>query len=364
MKPRAVLFSPSLTALSGVSTHVNMLLRSDLGKDFELLHFQVGSEGRRETRLQKFARFIASPFYLVFFLFRYRPDIVHLNTSMDRKAYWRDMVYLFVSKLLRRRVVNQIHGGPFPRDFFSGNAPLTWVLRQVLLLSDTVTVLSRSEFAAYRSFDTRINVHLIPNAIDPAGIIDYPREINRERPLRLVYIGRLVAAKGLFDTIEALRIVRSQGRRFLLSIAGGGPDETRLREAVQQSGLADCVVFLGRVFDQEKNRLWLGSDVFMFPSHFEGLPYALLEAMAAGCVPVTTPIAAIPDVMQHNVHGLFVSAKDPQAIAQAIIHLDDKREELAKMAVSCRERIVGHYTVVRLAADFGKIYHDLMERKD
>lgn len=357
-KPRVVLFGPSLTAVSGVSTHVNMLIASDLARSFDLMHFQVGSEGRHETRLQKLVRFLISPFHLTLFLIRYRPAIVHMNTSLDQKAYWRDLVYLLVAKLLGRRVVNQIHGGPFPRDFFPDNVLLTWILKRMLLLSDAVTVLSSSELIAYQAFDNRINVHLVPNAINPAGLIDHPRMLNRDGPLRLVYVGRLVSAKGLFDAIDALHLLSKQGRIFTFVIAGGGADEARLQQTVRQSGLAHCVRFLGGVFNEAKKRLWLDSDVFVFPSYFEGLPYSLLESMAAGCVPITTRVAAIPDVIQDGIQGLFVPIKDAQALASAIARLDDDREQLVKMAGNCRKRIAEQYTVNRLAADFEAIYRN------
>ncbi|MHB1516458.1 MAG: glycosyltransferase family 4 protein, partial [Acidiferrobacteraceae bacterium] len=117
------------------------------------------------------------------------------------------------------------------------------------------------------------------------------------------------------------------------------------------------VMFLGKVFGEAKNRLWLDSDVFVFPTYNpEGLPYALLEAMAAGCVPVICPVAAIPDVMQDGVHGLFVPPKDPEALARALIFLDRQRDELARMARAARERISQYYLIDRLVRDLMGIY--------
>ena len=84
---RVVVFGPALDTLSGVSTHVRVLLASDLPRDYKLLHFQVGSEGRRENAAQKLLRFIVSPFHLAFFLLRTRARVVHLNASLDPKGY-------------------------------------------------------------------------------------------------------------------------------------------------------------------------------------------------------------------------------------------------------------------------------------
>lgn len=359
-RQRVVLFGPSLDALSGVTTHVRMLLGSDLARAYELVHFQVGREGRHENALQRLLRFALSPLQLALLLLRSGAAAVHLNASLDPKGYWRDLVYWSIARLLGRRVVNQVHGGALPQDFFRGNALLTWVLRRFLVSSDVVTVLSSVELAAYRAFDARINVHLVPNAVDPRGLADQARQYNLREPLRLVYVGRLVREKGLFEAVAALSELRRAGRSFTLSIAGTGADEVALKAAVAAAGLADRVRFLGRVVADEKCRLWLASDVFLFPSYMEGLPYALLEAMAAGCVPVTTAVAAIPDVMRDRVQGLFVPVKDAGAIAAAVAALDDDRDLLMRLALAGRQRVLERYTVARLADDFRNLYQDCL----
>ena len=355
-KHKVVLFSPSLDAISGVSTHVRMLFASDLPRDFELLHFQVGSEGRPENALQKLMRLVLSPLHLALFLLRTGAEVVHLNASLDPKGYWRDLAYAIVARLLGRRVVSQIHGGPTPQDFFRGSALLTWILRRFLVSSDAVTVLSSAELAAYRAFDARIKVRLIPNAIDPGGLADQARSYNNGWPLKLVYVGRLVRTKGLFEILEALAELKRAGRKFGLRVAGEGPDRYELMAASRKSGLDDRVRFLGSVLGAEKCRLWLDSDVFVLPSYVEGLPYSLLEAMAAGCVPITTSLAAIPDVMRHGEHGLFVPMKDPHALARALAALDDDRESMVRMAMAARRRVLGRYTAERLADDFRELY--------
>jgi len=357
-KRKIVLFSPSLNAVSGVSTHVRILCASDLAREYDLLHFQVGSEGRRENALQKLMRFTLSPLHLALFLLRTGAQVVHMNASLDPKSYWRDLVYSIVARLLGRRVVNQIHGGAMPQDFFRGNACLTWILRRFLVSSDVVAVLSSGALTAYRAFDSRIKVHLVPNAIDPAGLADQMRSYNTDRPLKLVYVGRLVRSKGLFEIIEALMELKRAGREFRFSMAGLGQDQGELMAALERAGLGDSVQFLGGVFAAEKRRLWLESDLFVFPSfHMEGLPYSLLEAMAAGCVPITTPVAAIPDVMRDGEHGLFVPAKDAGALAIAVAALDDDRERLIRLAKAARRRVLERYTVARLAEDFRELYN-------
>ncbi|HEX5127675.1 MAG TPA: glycosyltransferase family 4 protein [Rhodocyclaceae bacterium] len=356
---KVVLFSPSLDAVSGVSTHANMLFGSDLARQFELLHFQVGSEGRNEGKLRKLMRFVLSPLQLAGFLAKNQPQIVHINTSMDRKAFWRDIVYLIVARLMGCRVVNEFHSGFGPRHLFRNSLPL-WLLRRFLLASHCVAVLSNETLRLHKEFDSRIRVVLVPNAIDAVSLLDAPRQINRDDPLRLVFVGRLVRTKGLFEMIEALALLKAERIPFCFKIAGSGADEAALRSLIAEYGLEQEVVLLGPLFGEAKNKLWLDSDVLVFPSHFEGLPYSILEAMAAGCVPVATAVGGIPDVMRDGEHGLFVALRDPVSVAGAIRRLAQDREELQRISQAGRSRIADQYTADRLAERFGQIYQSIL----
>lgn len=91
---------------------------------------------------------------------------------------------------------------------------------------------------------------------------------------------------------------------------------------------------------------------------------ALLEAMAAGAVPITTRVGAIPDVMQDGVHGLFIEDRNPVALARAIVKLDDDRMLLSRMAQAGRMRVLEYYTLARMANDFGRVYETLLGLDD
>lgn len=362
VRPKVAILSPSLAAVSGVSTHANLLLSSNLLNEYDLLHFQVGSEGRTESILKKIIRLVISPLALARFIVAQRVDIVHINTSMDNKAYWRDFVYIAVSKLMRVKVVNQIHGGPMPQEFFGNSSLFTWLLRRFLLASDAVSVLSRDEYRAYTFFVPEVLIAHIPNAIDPAQLLGAIAKVDSSLPLRLIYIGRLVREKGLFEVLDAIALLRQSGRRLSLDVAGGGVEKEALCARVSALGLDDIVHFHGPVYGKEKNRLWREADVFVFPTYIEGLPYSLLEAMAAGTPPITCPVAAIPDVMQDGVHGFFVPPRDARAVADAIAILDSDRMLLDKMARAGRTRVVEAYTLERLAKDFSGLYKAVLAR--
>jgi glycosyltransferase involved in cell wall biosynthesis len=358
---KVVLLGPALSAVSGVSTHLNMLLASDLAWRFRLSHFQVGAEGRHEGRARRLARLLLSPLQLAGYLLRHRPAIVHLNTSMDAKAYWRDLIYLLIAKALGCKVVYQVHGGALPERFFARSVFLSWLLRLALRMPDSVIVLSREELAAYRRFVPGLPVYLVPNAIDPRGLGDVERCFNTDAPLRLVYVGRLARAKGIFDIVEAAALLKSGGLEFRLSIAGDGPDRDELAALIVARGVSDRVVLLGPVFGLEKNHLWCASDLFLFPTfHAEGLPYAVLEAMAAACVLIVSPVAAIADVVKDAVSGVFVPAKSPMHLAEAVRRIDQERLLLRALGTAGRDVVLRGYTLPTLSDSMAAVYAALV----
>ncbi|HEX5393413.1 MAG TPA: glycosyltransferase family 4 protein [Rhodocyclaceae bacterium] len=352
-----LILGPSLSAISGVSTHLNQLLKSCLSQDFLLEHFQVGSEGRKEGRYGRIARYVLSPLHLGWRLLR-GSAVVHINTSLN-KAFWRDLAYLLVAKLFGAPVLYQVHGGALPQDF----APTrwgAWLLQRVLHLPDTIVVLARIELDAYMKFVPGQRVLALPNGVDcspRARVARMPTPASM--PLRLLYLGRLDRAKGLYEAVCGFWLARRRGVPARLTIAGEGPENESLRTLVRRLKLDDEVSFTGPVFGDDKEALFSTSDVLLLPSYAEGLPYALLEAMAAGVPPIATPVGAIPDVIQDGVHGCLVPLRRAKPIAHSITQLAEHRDQLAAMSNACRRRIVARYSSERVAEDFGRLYGEM-----
>jgi len=341
-RPTVLVCGPSLAALSGVVTHVSLLLASRLAERYSLVHFQIGSEGRKESASERIARFFTGPFSLAHAIFRTQADIVHINTSLNAKAWWRDLLLMLGAKACGARVVLQKHGGQLEK--FAGNAFFTAFLKLVLKVPDAIVVLSQAELKAWQTFLPGQRIAALPNGIDPRPYLG--RKSAPGADLRLVYIGRLAAGKGLDEAIEAVADLPVR-----LTIAGSGPEETRLKARA-----CDRVTFAGPVHGEAKVELLRNSDVLLLPSYSEGLPYSLLEAMAAGAVPVVTPVGAIPDVVIEGVHGRFVPVRDAKAIRQAIHELNANRSLLERMSQACRRRVSAAYSLERLADDFDRLY--------
>jgi glycosyltransferase involved in cell wall biosynthesis len=361
-RPVVLLLAPHRSGVSGVCTHLNQLLDSALGADFELVHFQVGSEGRHEGFLGRWLRLAVSPFTLFATILFRQVSVVHVNTSMNARAYWRDLLYVAIAKLLRARVLYQVHGGKLPHEFAGRSRRFTQFVRWTLHLPDVIVLLAQVELDAYRIFIPDQHLVALPNAIDCRPFAQVPTVRSRvEYPLRLVYIGQIAREKGLYETFQGLRLATELGVDARLTVSGEGAEQDRLRRYAQALGIASRVAFIPPVTGAEKVRLLSTADALMMPSYSEGLPYSLLEAMAAGVPVIATPVGAIPDVVTHGIHGLIVPPRDGKAITEALVRLAGDREQLSWMSRACRKRVRAAFAIERLAQQFAVHYAALAD---
>ncbi len=175
-------------------------------------------------------------------------------------------------------------------------------------------------------------------------------------PLRLLYVGRMSEGKGIFDLPAIDRALAERGVGVTWTLHGGGPDTAALRgrwpagSRVRWSGLAPMHQVLA---------LYQEHDVLVMPSRAEGLPVALLEAMAAGIVPVVSDLASgIPEVVTPEVNGWRAPVGDVAAFAAAIQALARDRARLEEMSRAARRTVVERFDICARAGD----YHALFAR--
>ena len=163
--------------------------------------------------------------------------------------------------------------------------------------------------------------------------------------LKAVCIGRLVPAKGHRTLLEALLLLQDQAMPIQLTLIGGGPEMKRLQQFVQTHRLAECVTFTQALSHDEALAYLRGADLFVLASFAEGIPVALMEAMALGIPCVSTFIAGIPELIHDGVEGLLVPAGNAQALAEALLIVARERSRRMLMGEAARRKIIEQYNL-------------------
>jgi glycosyltransferase involved in cell wall biosynthesis len=356
---RIVLTAPDATAASGISTHVNQLMHSNLQEAFRLGRFRCGGQGLSESRVQRLYRRALTPLAWVK---RLRDDewpIVHINTALDRKALARDALLLMLARVMGCPVIWQVHGGMAPSAYCRRDAT-AGMLRSFLRLADRVVVISRADEVEYRPFVASERLVRIVNAVDTMEYDSIERRTHTNGPLTVAYLGRLIAAKGVLDVVDAMVAVRSEGVPVLLKIAGTGLAAVEVLQRIRHHGLQEHVQLLGPLTEAPKLRLLAESDLFALPTyHRERMPYALLEAMAAGVVPITCAAGDIDELVVPGQHGFIVEPRRPDLIARSILSVAGDRSCLAALSRACRARVQERYGIVRMETQFAELYRSL-----
>ncbi|HLF03709.1 MAG TPA: glycosyltransferase [Dehalococcoidia bacterium] len=174
----------------------------------------------------------------------------------------------------------------------------------------------------------------------------------------LLNVGRLVPAKGQRYLLQAMPQVLARFPQARLLIAGEGPLRGALETLVQELGIAPQVNLLGRRSDVRD--LLALSDIFVFPSVFEGLGASLVEAAGMGKPCIASRVGPIPEVVEEGKSGMLVPSRSPQALAQAIIELAGDRERAAAMGRRGREIAQDKFRIAPAIQQLEALYRQLL----
>jgi glycosyltransferase involved in cell wall biosynthesis len=219
------------------------------------------------------------------------------------------------------------------RDFLQLQEPWALPFLQAVRKSDRVTVTGAkmAEGLAKRGVDPH-GIHVLPHSVD----IERFRPLPIEKRFDVVSVGQLIRRKRMDVLIEATRLLALRGLRLRVGILGKGPEEAALRAQIARAGLADQIELLPYRNDVEN--LLAEAQAFVLASEWEGVPFALMEAMATGLVPVVTNVGTISDWVTHGKNGLLVPVGDAQALARSFERLfGPQSEDLPRLAQTVRD---------------------------
>lgn len=203
------------------------------------------------------------------------------------------------------------------------------------------------------------HTRVIPNAIDIAPFLRHDRVTVDDSPLRVLSLGRIIDRdKGVFWLPKIMD--QLSGQPVHLTVAGDGPDLTELNRRCAHLG--ERVRFLGRIPPEQVPQVLAEHDVFVFSSRFEGLPLSLVEAMAAGCVPVASRIKGVTDfVVRDGQDGLLFDIGDTRVAAQHIARLAADRAMLGRLSAEARQNVSGRFELAAMAGNYFEVVREVAE---
>lgn len=342
-KTRIALLGPWKWTKGGVTTFMTNVVDSPLAGSYEFLRFNTarppkpnvtdnygyaaiwrGGVGRLFVggiiTLMHLALF---PFWLV----ARRPSLVQVQSS-DFHTFWESAFYVVVCRVLRVPVVERL-GGAFDNFYSVSSARGQALIRRVLAWPDGLIVQS----AYWRELVARLGrsdgVHVVPNWVADGLVVPAARTANAT-PICLFGAGSEAARKGLDEVVEAAAVLKAESANVRIRIVAANE---KLGRRIAETNVADIVELEGYVDRDRMIQEMRSADIFLLPSHAEGFPNALLEAMATGIAAIVTPVGAIPEIVSGGA-ALVVAVGDKDGLAQEISKLS--RSEKLRATIGAR----------------------------
>ena len=200
-----------------------------------------------------------------------------------------------------------------------------------------------------------------PSAADVSGL--KARLGVADHELVILSVGRLSKEKAHADLIDAFTITCAQHPELKckLMIVGAGPERARLEARAQASPSNQQIVFVGQV--RNAQLFYHIADVFALPSHSEGSPNVLLEAMAAGVPIVATAVGGVPEMIQHEASALLVAPQTPAAMARAIHQILNDHILAQRLVANASHLLISKHAPDQYARSLLSLYHDVIEAR-
>jgi len=350
-------------------------LRKKLIQEKDLEVFVVDTSDKRDD-LTNLGRFdfanvyagLRSLFKLIYYLIFVRPDVVYIPISQNHWAYFRDGLFILISSVFKAKILIHLHGSYFLKFYEESS----WLYQKFIDLTmkrvDGAIVLGEKLKYIFEKWLSTDKIFVLPNFIEWEFNEDKIRSTkNDESVVRITYLGNLHESKGIFDLLEAIKIVKKSTRtKFIVNIAGKLRDDPvtglSLREHEIRFGnylkeLGDVANYIGEIKEEkDKFELLKNTDIFVFPSWNEGQPLVILEAMSCGCPVISTKdVGVIDETVIDGVNGLLVEKRNIRQLADAILKLVNNRDLRISFGMNSLKRFGEFYTIERHIYEFRKI---------
>lgn len=353
---KILITAPSLDEnenVSGISTLVREIVAH--GKS-DFFHFVAGRKDSEKAGAGWMLKQFALPFNFLQKIRREKPDLVHINTAFVPLSIMRDAALTFAARAAGVPVLLHPNGGRYLIEDFE-NKFLETVAAKMLRRANKVLVLSEFEKENLARRWQNLNIGILPNAISTDQIPSVEK-ISAEKTI--LFFGRIHESKGLQEIVKACETLKTENLKFNFRCFGTGPEKDFF-VAEMRKVLGEKFHYGGVVAGREKWRELGASDIFLLPSRYgEGLPLAMLEAMAAGCVPVVADVASVRAVIRDGENGFMVEPYNAAQTAERLKLLLSGKADWQNLREAARRTVRENFSIGDYVEKLEKLYAEII----
>jgi glycosyltransferase involved in cell wall biosynthesis len=286
-------------------------------------------------------------------LLKHKPSIVHIAAT-SHFVFWEDSYYLLVSKIFKKKIF--IHYlGSFDIFYYSVGNFQKCIIKYILKKSDRIGVLSLKVKKIICSFFDSNKIILLPSSID-YSLFTNNKVFNlpNDNYIKILFLGGFDSyKKGIIDVIKAMPKILKKNKNVLFIISSSKKLNIDIKNG------SENVLLLDWIDPEDKIPLYNSSDIFLLPSYDEGLPYSMIEAMAAGLPIIASNVGGIPEVIKENENGFLINPGDVKRMVSRINYLVENEDVRLKMKINNKNLIKANYSLENNIKKIKEIYKNL-----
>jgi len=377
-KPKVLVAGHLPPAVGGITSQLLTILGSQINQEFMLVPFNIGRPVKRNVTnnfgyhalvnsglRRALVAIVTTLWHIMSFPFvvlRKRPAIIHIHTS-PFLVFWETMIYVLVARLFGKACVLQFHFSF--KYFYEASASwlrsvMLWVIRRTTVF----IVICKEDVGFLAEKSATVRCCYLSNFIDVAS---FQHSVNRVRSkiktrkeVVVFFLGGSDSIrKGFIDLLAAIREI---GRpkfpvRFLM--AGVPREQVELELPPELVSLCDVQDW---VSGDAKIEVFARADIFVLPSYGEGMPIAILEAMASSIPVIATGVGGIPDMIADGREGHLIPPGDINSLAKVISGLAQAPTQRAEMGQKALQKALDFYDIPVGIQQLGNLYKGILQQ--
>ena len=361
---KILILTPNLNLPGGVSNYIKLLVKELDGKKFQVKYLSIGKTDSLFIQIFYPILILVQLIRLKKILKKFQPDIVHINPSLSIIAIIRDFIFLRTIKKEGYPVLLFIHGWQKKISNRFENPIWKHYFKKQFEMADAIVVLA-NEFKNIL-LTLGLNPHKIYVSSTMVESAQY-KQIDKKfsEPFNILFCGNFIKSKGPYELVDAIPFVIEKYPDTSFNFLGDGKELKKIKEKVKAMGIQKNVNFAGYKTGKEKIDYFKQAHIFVFPSYSEGFPTVILEAMAAGAIPIYTPVGGLKNTLIDLRNGLMIKTQppNPKELADQIMQLMIHPEEMERMSNNNRNDVKEKYDIKIVTKLLENLYEKIRQKK-
>jgi glycosyltransferase involved in cell wall biosynthesis len=325
---------------------------------FECEYINLGTSVRLDEKgkgsFKKWLRYIKILWTTFLKIIRFRPHLIYLTLTASGKGFYKDAGVVLLAKLVGGKVVFHFHNKGvhenqhrFPDD----------LLYKMVFRKAEVILLSELLYSDIQKYVPAQRIHYCQNGIP--GILEKITKspARKSSKVQLLFLSNLIVSKGVYNLLEACKLLQAKQLHFHCLFIGGEGDITskQFYNKTEALGISEYVHYAGRKYGAKKAAAYKNADIFVLNTANDCFPLVVLEAMQFSLPVVSTWVGGIPNIVEDEKTGFLVAPEDPEMLAEKLEILIKDKTLREQMGSAGRHRYERDFTMEVFEERFSNI---------